>query len=194
MNRGILKSTTLLRIWSGGNFPTVGDVQSQVVNYPSYVTSDVTSTDIAKTIPRVWRRGGRFDLVLRQDIYDELLKLPLRYDLHPFAKLQEQYKRSDCGYTVPLGPVCPDDPCPFHVHRFPNGRLPLKDRPLAQHNLVLRRVVLFNIDGDAFRLEEELIKIFPTKRTHVKPTNIHVWNLGLDGLTIIQYWLLGLGF
>ena len=194
MHNGLLRRSPALRIWQGGNFVGVGDFQSQAINYPAMVTSDAVSADVVKTIPRVYRRGGKFDVVLRQDIYEEVLKIPLRYELHPFAKLQAQYEASDCGYTTPLGPVARDDPLPFHIHRYPNGRLPVKDRPLTDCVTSLRRVVIHNIDGDMFRLEEELIKIFPTKRTHVKPMNIHVWNLGLDGLTIIQHWFLGLGF
>ena len=181
-------------IWMGGNFLGVGPRESQVLNVQSFVTSGATSQDIAKTIPRVWRRGGKFDLILRQDLYDELLKIPLRYSLHPFEKLREQHAKSDCGYTIPLGPVDKEDPCPFHVHRTCTGRLPVKCIPLTTTEWRLLRTMIRRFDGDVFRMEEELVKIFPTKRTYVKPAEVVIWGVGLDAALLVRYWLLGLGF
>lgn len=206
---------------------------------------------------------------LRSDIYDELLKLPLRYALHDFRTLQahihavpatapapsgaaaaaasaspsspaaaargalphhdEQLppgvyrstaaaaaaavgqppsdasaapayyavagRDSAVGYAAPLGPADPLDVLPFFVHRTPNGQLPGKVHSMHNKNLMPAFYMrIQNVEGDLFRFEEELMKIFPTKKIFVRSHTIYVYNVNLDGRSVLHHWLLGLGF
>lgn len=145
-------------------------------------------------------------------IYSELQKLPLRYALHPFEALKsaqrlspsiacatgvetEDSRPSASNYGLPLGPADDFDTIPFHIHRDFKGMLPGRIRSVypktATPSTYLR---IHLIDGDVFRFEDELIKIFPTKKTFVRHHVVFVFSLGNDGLTILHHWMLGLGF
>lgn len=210
------------------------------------VAMSVTSQrmPVAKPMMSKWSRR------LRADIYDELLKLPLRFALHDFNVLQAHLhampaaaeataetgeaplppgvyrssgnsnnnntesaaaspsssslmsshyavagRDSAVGYAPPLGHVDPLDVLPFFVHRTSNGALPGK-----VHSMDARRLMpafylrIQNIEGDLFRFEEELMKIFPTKKIFVRSHSVYVYNVGLDGQAVLHHWLLGLGF
>lgn len=208
----------------------------------------------------------KFSRILRADIYDELLKLPLRYALHDFDTLQRhlmeggrgisstsndveleddevmpgvyafppktsssnkntsannekeedggqgenleldpafssQYysvagrQPSSVGYAPPLGPADPLDVIPFFVHRTGTGQLPGRVHSMDAKRLMpafYLRIGL--VDGDIFRFEEELLKIFPTKKIFVRRHAVYVYNVNLDGKAILHHWLLGLGF
>lgn len=211
----------------------------------------------------------KFSRILRPDIYDELLKLPLRYALHDFDTLQRhlmeggrgvnstsndveleedevmpgvysfppkpssssgkrkpqegkveedddkgveedvdldpsfssQYysvsgrQPSSVGYAPPLGPADPLDVIPFFVHRTGTGQLPGRVHSMDAKRLMpafYLRIGL--VDGDIFRFEEELLKIFPTKKIFVRRHAVYVYNVNLDGKAILHHWLLGLGF
>ncbi|KAG5510808.1 hypothetical protein JKF63_07880 [Porcisia hertigi] len=178
---------------------------------------------------------------LRADIYDELLKLPLRYALHDFRALQAHIhavpstatqangaaspgerlppgvyraskslssdspdapayyavagRDSAVGYAPPLGPADPVDVIPFFVHRTSNGHLPGKLYSMNAKTLMPAFYMrIQNIEGDLFRFEEELLKIFPTKKTFVRSHSVYVYNVNLDGRAVLHHWLLGLGF
>ncbi|KPI90617.1 hypothetical protein ABL78_0213 [Leptomonas seymouri] len=188
---------------------------------------------------------------LRADIYDELLKLPLRYALHDFRRLQAHLhavpdveaveegesplppgvycsssrhsgheggnaaepssassssplmsshyavagRDSAVGYAPPLGHVDPMDVLPFFVHRTSNGLLPGKIYSINAKNLMpVFYMRIQNIEGDMFRFEEELMKIFPTKKIFVRSHSVYVYNVNLDGRAVLHHWLLGLGF
>ncbi|KAG5485116.1 hypothetical protein CUR178_08087 [Leishmania enriettii] len=179
---------------------------------------------------------------LRSDIYDELLKLPLRYALHDFRTLQAHIhavpgitKRADgaaaaagerlppgvypasssfasgspdapayyavagrdsaVGYAPPLGPADPVDVIPFFVHRTSNGHLPGTIHSMNAKTLMPAFYMrVQNIEGDMFRFEEELMKIFPTKKIFVRSHSVYVYNVNLDGRAVLHHWLLGLGF
>lgn len=185
----------------------------------------------------------KFTHHLRADLYDELLKLPLRFALHDFDTLERHLmeggrgrssglleegevmpgvfkfpslssspssssstesdvyyaiaskQASSVGYASPLGPADPIDVLPFFVHRTSTGLLPGRVHSMNAKNLMpyfyLR---IGNIDGDIFRFEEELIKIFPTKKTFVRRHVVYVYNVNLDGKQLLHHWLLGLGF
>lgn len=194
-----------------------------------------------------WQRG------LRADIYDELLKLPLRFSLHDFGVLQRHVTRwgaesderqsadpplpsgvfkmpyssttaaaagandgamaetadggqlaeyyaiagrdSAVGYAAPLGPADPLDVLPFFVHRGSNGQLPGKVHSLHAKNLMPAFcLTIQNVEGNLFRFEEELIKLFPTKKIFVRSHTIYVYNVAQDGKMVLHHWLLGLGF
>lgn len=201
---------------------------------------------------------------LRADIYDELLKLPLRYALHDFRTLQTHLhavpstaaasekgemdsgftgetplppgvfhssrsssssnasdvaassslstseaqqqqlefsyyavagRDSAVGYAPPLGHVDPLDVLPFFVHRTSNGQLPGKVYSMNAKNLMPAFYLrIQNVEGDVFRFEEELMKIFPTKKIFVRSHSVYVYNVNLDGRAVLHHWLLGLGF
>lgn len=191
---------------------------------------------------------------LRADIYDELLKLPLRYALHDFHTLQAHLhavpamtdavaattgaeggapplppgvfrssgkapaattggddaapqqplmsshyavagRDSAVGYAAPLGHVDPLDVLPFFVHRSSNGQLPGKVYSMNAKNLMPAFYMrIQNVEGDMFRFEEELMKIFPTKKIFVRSHSVYVYNVNLDGRAVLHHWLLGLGF
>ena len=138
---------------------------------------------------------GPYNTEWRGDIYDELLKLPLRFALHPFDHITEAAKDSAVGYSAPLGPADPDDVIPFFVHRLPNGRLPGDVRSINPRILMpMFFINISHIEGDMWRFEEELIKIFPTKKTYVSPEFVRIYNCSEDGVKILHHWLVGLGF
>eukprot|EP00796_Vickermania_ingenoplastis_P011358 gene11358-7864_t len=189
---------------------------------------------------------------LRADIYDELLKLPLRFALHDFDTLERhlygtsQYtwggapeerqeneswmypltctshpsavgaatrttKKHDesqpfyavgarlrsgsVGYAPPLGPADTLDTIPFFVHRTSTGMLPGRIFSMNYRNLMPAFYLrIGNIDGDIFRFEEELLKLFPTKKIFVRRHAIYIYNVNMDGNALVHHWLLGLGF
>lgn len=204
----------------------------------------------------------KFMRKLRADIYDELLKLPLRFALHDFDTLEAHLfqggvrsssgeevspgvyiaasasprektavqgnshttstnnstinggnegeengdddvleyaiagrQPSSVGYAPPLGPADPLDVIPFFVHRTSTGLLPGRVRSMNNKNLMPAFFLeIGNVDGDIFRFEEELLKIFPTKKIFVRRHAVYVYNVNLDGKSILHHWLLGLGF
>nr|7AOI_Al Chain Al, mL49 [Trypanosoma brucei] len=160
----------------------------------------------ALPVPRI--QYSKWNRALRSDVYDELLKLPLRYKLHDFAKLcppqrcQEEPEAvgvvgrdSAVGYLPPLGPADPLDTIPFFVHRSSNGVLPGKVFSMHPRNLMPAFYLrIQQVEGDMFRFEEELLKIFPTKKIFVRSHSIYVYNVALDGRMVLHHWLLGLGF
>jgi len=190
----LLRKTLRPLLWMGGNPLGVGPHDSQAIHIQPYVTSGVTSEDIVRTIPSVYKLNAKFRVVTRAEVYNELLKLPLRFPLHPFERIQEQMAKSDVGYTVPLGPVDTMDPCPFFVHRRRDGRFNMKTKFQSKHEVRMHLTELRNIEGDIFRMEEELIKMFPTKRSYVREDKIILWGTGFDGADLVRHWLLGLGF
>jgi hypothetical protein len=132
---------------------------------------------------------------LRADLYDELLKLPLRYALHPFDRVQAHMAQSAVGYAPPLGPADPDDTLPFFVHRAPNGDFDVKIRSLdAKKGLPSYMMYLTRIDGDLFRFEDELVKLFPRKKIFVDSANVKVYNAAEDARAVAMHWYLGMGF
>ena len=142
--------------------------------------------------PWRWERTVR---ELRADLYDELLKLPLRYKMHPYAKLEAAMSKSAVGYAAPLGPADPLDTLPFFVHRDGNGRFYSSIKSLAPKlGLPSYVMTLSRIDGDLFRLEDELIKIFPDKKIFVTASHIKVFAAAEDARAITEHWMLGLGF
>lgn len=203
--------------------------------------------------------SSKWNRRLRADIYDELLKLPLRFALHDFSVLQRHLENSlssrpylaslhspregrqvgvdtpgwddsgvyefsskasgeereregegeeehrfyavagrvsSVGYAPPLGPADPLDVLPFFVHRGSNGQLPGTLRSMHPRNLMPAFVLKIekSVEGDVFRFEEELMKIFPTKKIFVRSHCIYVYNVGKDGQLVLHHWLLGLGF
>ena len=132
----------------------------------------------------------------RSDLYDEITKLPLRFQLHPSSKLAMIMSQSAVGYAPPLGPADADDVIPFHIHRDPRGGLP---GVLTSYNIregcPTMLLTVGNIDGDIFRFEDELIKIYPTKKIFVHGLDsIRIYDMNEDGKEILHHWLLSLGF
>jgi hypothetical protein len=143
---------------------------------------------IAKSSPRI-------GTVLRSDVYDELLKLPLRYKLHPFEKLVETRESAVSGYGLPLGPVDLDDTIPFHVHRHHSGHFYINAHSINARNLNPTKVLHINlVEGDLHRLDDELIKIFPLKKIFIKDHKLMMYNSAEDVKEILDHWFLGLGF
>ncbi|TPP49100.1 hypothetical protein CGC21_0365 [Leishmania donovani] len=102
---------------------------------------------------------------------------------------------SAVGYAPPLGPADPVDVIPFFVHRSSNGHLPGKVYSMNAKTLMPAFYMrIQNIEGDMFRFEEELMKIFPTKKIFVRSHSVYVYNVNLDGRAVLHHWLLGLGF
>lgn len=291
----MLRKNHLLRIWLGGSasIPALGiDVRAstgQFVNViadgtqnrrtaghfnptPSdgLVANHFAPPELRQSVARVAQPKDsihKFCRHLRADIYDELLKLPLRYTLHDFDHLQRHLRHVDgnndndvaagqteqpgiyrfkkaaqpprsntteqgkpksgndaddgdddgsdsisapantfevygvsgrasaVGYAPPLGPADPLDTIPFFVHRTSNGDLPGKVYSMdAKRLMPAFFMTILNVEGDLFRFEEELMKIFPTKKIFVRPGCVYVYNVNLDGKAILHHWLLGLGF
>lgn len=142
--------------------------------------------------PWRWERHYR---ELRADLYDELLKLPFRYKMHPFDRLQDHMAQSAVGYAPPLGAADPYDTLPFFVHREKDGNFYSTVRSLeAKAGVTTYVLTLSRIDGDLFRFEDELMKIFPSKKTFVQANHVRVFNAAEDARAIVEHWLLGLGF
>ncbi|KAH9584177.1 hypothetical protein LSM04_001686 [Trypanosoma melophagium] len=223
----MLRRTFLQRLWLGGSATATAlghDVRPAAGKYINVVSpTDIAAGSVppeanaATVLPVPHKRYGKWNRVLRSDIYDELLKLPLRFKLHDFSKLcpveaegrkeevhqhtqqQNQFavigRGTVVGYHPPLGPADPLDTIPFFVHRNSNGILPGKVYSMNRRNLMPAFYMrIQGVEGDLFRFEEELMKIFPTKKIFVRSHSIYVYNVGLDGRMILHHWLLGLGF
>lgn len=194
-------------------------------------------------IPTMKKSMSKWSRRLRPDIYDELLKLPLRYALHDYEVLQKHMhllppqqvvatdsaeeeegiyrfqkppetgtegedtlthahefyavsgRHSAVGYAPPLGPADPLDTIPFFIHRTSNGLLPGKIHSMHPRNLMPAFFMrIQGVEGDLFRMEEELMKIFPTKKIFVRSHSLYIYNVGLDGKMVLHHWMLGLGF
>ncbi|KAG8340503.1 hypothetical protein TRVL_08670 [Trypanosoma vivax] len=232
----MLRWTPLLNIWLGGTASNAAlghDVRPHSGRYinvlpPTDIATSIAAgsmppeANVAAAVPVPHTPYSKWNRALRSDIYDELLKLPLRFKLHDFSKLlppqagreEESTKAqqndalasgahssasvgrfSAVGYLPPLGPVDPLDTIPFFVHRNSNGFLPGKVYSMNARNLMPAFYMrIQQVEGDVFRFEEELLKIFPTKKIFVRSHSIYVYNVALDGRMILHHWLLGLGF
>lgn len=170
----------------------IRDKSSQYVGVAKEVTRGNVPAEARRIHGKDLSLTGRFVLCPR--IYDDLLKLPLRYKLHPYETLAKNLDAVS-GYGLPLGPADAHDIIPFHCHRNRNGRFALTKHSINERNLTPSFVSRFRlIDGDLFRFEDELIKIFPTKKTFVRNHEVVVYNCGSDGLRVAHHWILGLGF
>ncbi|KEG11576.1 hypothetical protein DQ04_02471030 [Trypanosoma grayi] len=232
----MLQRTFLRRMWLGGTMSTAAlghDVRPASGKYinvvpPTDIPTGIAAgslppeANVAAVLPVPHTYLSKWNRALRSDIYDELLKLPLRFKLHDFSKLcpppppppppqqqqQQQQHQQDqlppvgvigrdsvVGYLPPLGPADPLDTIPFFVHRNSNGSLPGKLYSMNARNLMPAFYLrIQQVEGDLFRFEEELLKIFPTKKIFVRSHSIYVYNVGIDGKMILHHWLLGLGF
>jgi hypothetical protein len=199
----MLRRSCARRRWIGGKgtvAPILGtnmqpDYQ-KIMGVEKAVVSNDWSVDPAAMAgnyrPWRWERSYR---ELNPGLYDELLKLPLRYRLHPFDKLQAHMSQSAVGYAPPLGPADPFDTMPFFVHRIGCGNFQTHVRSLeSKEGLPVYLLTLSRIDGDLFRFEDELIKIFPGKKTFVQANWVRVFNAAEDARAIVEHWMLGLGF
>jgi hypothetical protein len=197
-----MRKTLRLAMWVGGtsSTPAIGrDIRPtagltiNLQDQRDIITGMLPAE--ARSIAPTFHKFGRWSRQLRPEIYDELLKLPLRFKLHPFDTLQKELSKSAVCYAPPLGPADPDDVIPFHVHRNTNGLLPGKIYSYdARKLLPAFYMEVRNVEGDFFRFEEELIKIFPTKKTFVRHHCIYILNSTRDARMILHHWLLGLGF
>jgi hypothetical protein len=166
----------------------------RVVNVEKDIISGALPDEARKLRP-ISHPFSKWNRQLRADIYDELLKLPLRYQLHPFDKIVAHQSQSAVGYAPPMGPVDPDDVIPFFVHRNANGRFQGYIRSMHPKIAMPAFFMRINgVEGDLFRFEEELIKIFPTKKTFVRPYCVYVNAAGKDAKMILDHWYMGLGF
>ncbi|EKF98527.1 hypothetical protein TCSYLVIO_010573 [Trypanosoma cruzi] len=223
----MLQRSFLRCIWLGGtaSIPALGhDARPSTGKYinvipPTNIAKSIAAgslppeASVAAVQPVPGKHYSKWNRVLRSEIYDELLKLPLRYKLHDFSKLcppssssstlqgpQLQNvgvvgKGSVVNYNPPLGPADPLDTIPFFVHRNSNGFLPGRVYSMDARNLMPAFFLrIQQVEGDLFRFEEELLKIFPTKKIFVRSHSIYVYNVGMDGRMILHHWLLGLGF
>lgn len=183
--------------WVGGvgAQPGLSSLRSQDSKYVG-IDKEVVRGNVPAEARRIYGADisskGRFVLCPR--IYDDLLKLPLRFKMHPYEDVVKNLDEIS-GYGLPLGPADRDDILPFHIHRNANGKLPglvhsINERALAPAFITKFRL----IDGDLFRFEDELIKIFPTKKTFVRNHEIVVYNSGKDSVRVAHHWMLGLGF
>ena len=196
----MFRVTTISRLWIGGTaaLPSLGkDLRHEggrIVNVEQDIISGALPAEARKLRP-ISYPFARWNRQLRADIYDELLKLPLRYQLHPLDKLLEHHNQSAVGYAPPLGPADPDDVIPFFVHRNTSGRFQGYVRSMQPKISMPAFFMRINgVEGDMFRFEEELIKIFPTKKTFVRPYTVYVDSAGKDAKMILDHWFLGLGF
>lgn len=192
----MLAATLRRPIWMGGVAMTQGidTHKHSLINVEASVKQGGLPKDALIDAPQPWKYAKHYH-ELRADIYEEISKLPLRYALHPFERLQQAASASAVGYFPPLGPAEPIDTVPFFIHRDRFGELPgvvlsIDTRKMAPHFLLR----IDRIDGDVFRFEEELIKIFPTKKTFVRSFQVRMYNSGHDALVVLHHWLLGLGF
>ncbi len=187
-------------LWAGGTaaLPSLGkDLRHEggrVVNVEMDIIAGALPAEARQLRPN--HHGfGKWNRQLRADIYDELLKLPLRYQLHPFDRIVEHQSQSAVGYAPPLGPADPHDVIPFFVHRNTNGRFQAKMGSMNAKTAMPAYYVRINgVEGDLFRFEEELIKIFPTKKTFVRPYCVYINAAGRDAKMILDHWYMGLGF
>lgn len=187
-------------VWAGGTAATRslgGDLYPQTSQYIN-LKKDIVSGHLppeARLVAPTPHAFGRWNRTLRADIYDELLKLPLRYQLHPFEKVSQHAAASSVGYAAPLGPVDPVDTIPFFVHRDSLGRLPGKLSSLDAKKLLPSFVLTIAlVEGDLWRFEDELIKMFPTKKTFVRSHAVYVFGADNDARMILHHWMVGMGF
>ncbi|KPA74704.1 putative mitochondrial hypothetical protein [Leptomonas pyrrhocoris] len=224
-----------------------------------HIADGISMSATGQRVPLAKPAITKWSRQLRADVYDELLKLPLRYALHDFRTLQAHLRAvpevapadeasddpplppgvyrsshnsvnnghsqsgntadpssssssssssplmsshyavagrdSAVGYAPPLGHADPLDVLPFFVHRTSNGQLPGKVYSMNSKTLMPAFYMrIMNVDGDVFRFEEELMKIFPTKKIFVRSHSVYVYNVNLDGRAVLHHWLLGLGF
>jgi hypothetical protein len=149
----------------------------------------------ARLISPVHHTFGKWNRSLRPDIYDELLKLPLRYQLHSLETIMKQSAGSNVGYAPPLGPADSHDTIPFFVHRDSSGKLPGKVYSTHAKNQTPHFFMEIRmVEGDLWRFEGEIIKMFPTKKTFVRSHAVYVFGADNDARMILHHWLLGLGF
>eukprot|EP00758_Cryptobia_borreli_P011574 Tbor_TRINITY_DN5674_c0_g2::TRINITY_DN5674_c0_g2_i4::g.9561::m.9561 len=197
----MLRKTIISPLWSGGagSQPSL----STTLRHPTDMHINITKEVVRGAVPPEYRKiqGERskpaagMSLNLRSDLYDELLKLPLRYKLHPFERLIDVRQGKYSGYGAPLGPVDTLDTIPFHVHRNGKGALYGTCRSMNAKKLMPHFLVRLNlIDGDMNRFEDELIKIFPTKKIFTRDFQVIIHHAGKDALEIVHHWYLGLGF
>lgn len=139
-----------------------------------------------------WENGNR---EYRADIYNEIAKLPLRFALHPYDRIQEAMSKSAVGYAPPLGPADPVDTIPFHIHRLPDGTFPHTTRSInTRHGNPRMIASIWGIDGDSFRYEDELIKVLPAFKTFVRDDALQIWDATHDVVEILEHWHIALGF
>lgn len=195
-----MRPTIRLANWLGGvaSVKALGkdlrDSSGLFVNVQRDVANGALPLEARRLAP-VMHKFGKWNRELRADVYDELLKLPLRFSLHPFDRLVEHSAGSAVGYAPPLGQVDPLDTIPFFVHRNAIGQLPGKVHSMHQKiNMPNFFLTVRMVEGDLFRFEEELLKIFPTKKIFVKDHTVYLFNVNNDGKVILHHWLLGLGF
>jgi hypothetical protein len=182
--------TAAARSLGGDLYPT----SSQLINVKKEIVSGQLPPE-ARLIAPTPHPFGKWNRALRADIYDELLKLPLRYQLHSFEALINHSASSSVGYAPPLGPVDRDDVIPFFVHRDANGKLPGKMLSLDEKKQLPSFVLQIPlIDGDLWRFEDELIKIFPTKKTFLRSHAAFIFGADRDVKMILHHWMLGMGF
>jgi hypothetical protein len=178
----------------GGSTTKDGDDGRAFINMQRQVVSGAVPKGALAGDVKHWQ-WTRYQREMRGDIYSELTKLPLRFQLHPFDALERAAQQSAVGYTTPLGAADADDTIPFFVHRTSDGQFPDRLHSLNPKLLMPSfYLVIEGIEGDVFRFEEELIKIFPTKKTFVRSHKVFLYNAGEDAREILHHWLLGLGF
>jgi hypothetical protein len=192
--------TPRLVLWAGGTaaLPSLGvDLRHEggrAVNVEKSIIAGTLPPE-ARKLRAAFHPFTKWNRQLRADIYDELLKLPLRYSLHSFDKIQAHQSQSAVGYAPPLGPADPDDVIPFFVHRNTSGRFQGYVKSMHVKTAMPAFYMRINgVEGDMFRFEEELIKIFPTKKTFVRPHCVYVNAAGRDAKMILDHWYMGLGF
>lgn len=196
-----MKRSFLALAWLGGTgaVKTLGkDVSlpaGRAINYQPDIVAHAMPVEARLASP-VLHSFSKWNRSLRADIYDELQKLPMRFALHPFGDLERHCSSySAVGVAPPMGPADELDVIPFFVHRNRNGRLPGK--LMSVNNKQQAPSFFLNIhsvEGDMFRFEEELLKIFPTKKIFVRQNTILIFGVDKDAILILHHWLLGLGF
>lgn len=197
-----MRRTARALAWLGGRAatPRLGGDQVMEPSSSDLIQMDqVIRGDLDKEIFRATdkppRAYAKYNRVLRADLYGELLKLPLRYKLHPYDTLASAASLSAVGYFPPLGVADPDDTLPFFVHRDAEGHFMWRLQSYNPRNLNPHMfMVIKGIDGDMFRFEDELVKVFPTKKIFMRESFVHVYSVGEDACEVLEHWLLGLGF
>ena len=183
VNQAILGTNTML-----DSKKIIGVNQAAVENDWSVDPSALTGNY------KMWRWENTYR-ELRADLYDELLKLPLRYELHPYEKVHAAMSKSAVGYHPPLGPVDRQDTIPFFVHRDSMGRFMTEVESIDRKaQMPTFMIYCSRIDGDLFRFEDELIKLFPNKKIFVENQKVKIFNAAEDAKAILEHWYIGLGF
>lgn len=189
--------------WIGGTLataPVLGTNMQpdtgKIINVEKAVVSSDWSVDPAALAGNYqnWR-WERYYRELRADLYDELLKLPLRYKMHPFEALHAAMSQSAVGYAAPLGPADPYDTIPFFVHRMGDGNFATRVRSLDKKAMMpVYSLSITRVDGDLLRFEDELVKIFPSKKIFTSANHVKIFNAAEDARAITELYFLGLGF